>query len=314
MIKVVFVLLVAFLFTAGFVCNGGGTRSATNYDEIGKYAKSVTFYDAKKAADKYLFYYPEGHLAKAPIVLFLPGGNANIMGYRGIMQFIASHGYFVIGTTVSGEYSDYLTNIAFDKALAVAKKTHPEMDFSKLAVMGHSQGGGLAFPVMQHLLQSGSYGNNKNIVISIDGWFPFEMNQKDLRELKTMVSFIQFGGYRGTGTDPRITLTILNLINDVNEKAYITLNEHRHHSYSGGDLKTILTRKDLLKPIMALLDYKLKGDRNAKHIVLDGYKKTVEKVTATLGPIGASCKGRYNSTRVIIKNDIDYCHPELYKR
>ena len=314
MMKIVFVLLFALLFTGGFVCRGGGTRSATRYDKIGKYAKFVTFYNAKMASDKYLFYYPEGQLAKAPIVLFLPGGNANIMGYKGIMQFIASHGYFVIGTTVSGEYSDYLTNIAFDKALAVAKKTHPELDFSKLAVMGHSQGGGLAFPVMQHLLNGGIFGSKKNIVISIDGWFPFEMNQKDLRELNTMAAFVQFGGYKGTGTDPRITLAILNLIDDKNEKAYITLNEHRRHSYSGGDLKTIVTRKDLLKPIMALLDYKLKGDQKAKHIVFAGYKETVKKVTAALAPIGASCKGRYNSTRVISKNDIDYCHPELYKR
>ena len=240
MIKIVSVLLVAFLFTVGFVCRGSSARSATSYDKIGKYAKFVKFYNDKMASDKYLFYYPEGHLAKVAIVLFLPGGNANIMGYKGIMQFIASHGYFVIGTTVSGEYSDYLTNIAFDKALAAAKKTHPEMDFSKLAVMGHSQGGGLAFPVMQHLLNGGTFGSKKNIVISIDGWFPFEMNQKDLRELKTMAAFVQFGGSKGTGTDPRITLSILNLIDDTNDKAYITLNDHRPHSYSRGNFKTLL--------------------------------------------------------------------------
>ena len=179
--------------------------------------------------------------------------------------------------------------------------------------MGHSQGGGLAFPVMKHFLDGGTYGNDKNIVISIDGWFAFGMDQHDLRGLNTMTSYVQFGGYSGTGTDARISLSISNLINDPNEKTYNVLNDNTLHGYSKGDLNTVLAKKDLLKPIRALLDYKLKGDMNAKETVFNGYADTIKKVNAALSPIGRSCKGEdYNAKATTSQNNIDYFHPELY--
>jgi len=318
--KIIPILTAAMFFVVG--CGGGSSKSpnstTTQYDEIGQYASSVTLYNDKEDSDKYIVYSPEGHLADAPIVLFLPGGNADINSHKGLMAFIASHGYFVIGTTVSGEYSDHSSNIAFEKALALAQTSHPEMDFTKLAVMGHSQGGGVAFPVMKHFLDGGTFGADKNIVISIDGWFAFGMDQQDLRGLNTMASYVQFGGYSGTGTDARISLSISNLINDPNEKSYTVLNNNTRHGYSTGDLNTVLSRKDLLKPILALLDYKLKGDMNAKNIVFDGYADTIQNVNAALPPIlplpsKASCRGDcYNAKATISQNDIDYCHPELY--
>ncbi len=317
--KIHLLLITITLFIVG--CGGSSNppnSKVTQYDEIGEYATSVKLYNDKEGSDKYIVYSPEGHLADAPIVLFLPGGNADINSHKGLMEFIASHGYFVIGTTVSGEYSDYSSNIAFEKALAQAQISHPEMDFTKLAVMGHSQGGGVAFPVMKHFLDGGTYGNDKNIVISIDGWFAFGMNQQDLRGLNSMASYLQFGGYGGTGTDARILLSISNLINDSNEKSYMVLNDNTTHGYSTGDLNTVLSRKDLLKPILALLDYKLKGDMNAKNIVFDGYAETIDKVKAALPqilplPSKASCRGDYyNAKATISKNNIDYCTPELY--
>ena len=309
----------AAFFTVG--CGGGSgspSPKVTQYDEIGQYASSVKLYNDKEASDKYIVYSPEGHLADAPIVLFLPGGGSDINQHNGLMEFIASHGYFVIGTTVSNEYSAHSSNIAFDKALALAKTSHPEMDFSKLAVMGHSQGGGVSFPVMKHFLDGGTFGNDKNIVISIDGWFAFGMDQQDLRGLNTMASYIQFGGHSGTGTDARIPLSISNLINAPNEKAYMVLNDGTPHGYSTGDLNSVLSKKDLLKPILALLDYKLKGDMNARDIVFNGYADTIQEVNAALPPIlplpsKASCRGDYyNAKNSISQNNIDYCHPELY--
>jgi len=318
--KIIPIFSAVMFFIVG--CGGGSSKSpsstTTQYDRIGEYASSVRLYNDKEASDKYIVYSPEGHLADAPIVLFLPGGNADINSHKGLMEFIASHGYFVIGTTVSGEYSSHSSNIAFDKALALAQITHPEMDFSKLAVMGHSQGGGVAFPVMKHFLDGGTFGNDKNIVISVDGWFAFGMDQQDLRGLNTMASYVQFGGYSGTGTDARISLSISNLINDPNEKAYMVLNDNTPHGYSTGDLNTVLSRKDLLKPILALLDYKLKGDMNAKEFVFNGYADTIQKVNAALPPIlplpsKASCRGdNYNAKATISQNNIDYCHPEYY--
>lgn len=318
--KIIPILTAVMFFSVG--CGGGSSKSpsstTTQYDKIGKYASSVRLYDDKEDSDKYIVYSPEGNLANAPIVLFLPGGNADIHSHSGLMRFIASHGYFVIGTTVSSEYSDHSSNIAFDKAFALAQTAHPEMDFSKLAVMGHSQGGGVAFPVMKHFLDGGTFGTDKNIVISIDGWFAFGMDQQDLRDLNTMASYVQFGGYGGTGTDARISLSISNLINDPNEKAYFVLNGNTPHGYSTGDLNTVLSKKDLLTPVIALLDYKLKGDMNAKDIVFNGYDDTIQKVNMALPPIlplpdKASCRGdNYNAKATTSQNDIDYCHPERY--
>ena len=287
------------------------------YGELGVFKDSIKFYSDKVTTDKYTVYFPEGHLTNAPIVLFLPGGSTPLSYYNGVMEFIASHGYFVIGTTVNNEYSDYLSNRAFTKALTLAKSSHPEMDFSKFAVMGHSQGGGLAFPVMEHFLDTGDYGADKNLVISLDGWFAFGMNQQDLRELNTMAAFIQFGGYAGTGTDPRIHLTISNLIDDANEKTFLTLNENTPHMYIKGDLNSILPKKDLLKPIIALLDYKLKGDKDAKQIVFKDYAETLQRVNAQLPVIKAvgknSCNGdNYNAKNTTSQNDIIYCTPEAY--
>jgi len=312
--KTMLLLVTVVLFIVG--CGSSSSNPSnpkTEYDKIGQYASSVKLYNDKEALDKYIVYSPEGHLANAPIVLFLPGGNVDINDYKGLMAFIASHGYFVIGTTVSNEYSSYSSNIAFDKALALAQSAHPEMDFSKLAVMGHSQGGGVAFPVMKHFLDAGNIGNDKNIVISVDGWFAFGMDQQDLRGLNTMASYVQFGGYSGTGTDARISLSISNLINDSNEKAYLILDDDTPHMYAKGDLNALVARKDLLKPILALLDYKLKGDTNAKEFVFKDYADTIQKINTALLPIGRSCRGdNYNAKATISQNDIEYCHPERY--
>ena len=67
----------------------------------------------------------------------------------------------------------------------------------------------------------------------------------------------------------------------------------------------------------ALLDYKLKGDNDAKKIVFKDYADTLQKVNAQLPVIKAvgrnSCNGdNYNAKNTTSQNDIVYCTPEAY--
>jgi thioesterase domain-containing protein len=287
-------------------------RGDNIYGEYGTYhVKTYSSYG-------YVVYYPEGGLEEAPLAFFLPGGGdkTSINDYSGLMNFMASHGVFVIGTNAKS-YSPSPAIDSLSGALASAKKYHPELNFSKLGILGHSLGGGIAFPVMKHFLGQG-YGAEANFVVSLDGWFSFGMNQGDLGSLNTTASFMQFNGYVGTGTDPRIDLTILNLLPDNTEKSFITLGSN-NHSYAKGNLANILEKTDLLAPIHALMDYKFNGNRGGYNILFDGYQSTVNSINQALKSKDdpryseGDCEGViYNAKPVIDKFDIDYCHPELY--
>jgi hypothetical protein len=325
-----FLMIVYLSFLAG--CGGSGSDDSSpnnsnsvnpqpvnqqniqSYGEVGKFRSNLDYY--QNNADKYVVHYPKGHLDNAPIALFLPGGHIHINKYNGLMKFMASHGYFVIGTQVNSEYSDYSSNKSFDKALAVARQHHPEMDFGKLVVMGHSQGGGLAFPVMKHFLDKGEYGTDSNLIVSIDGWFAFGMDQQEMSSLITNASFIQFGGSLGTGTDPRINLTLLNLMPNTNEKSFFLLDKSRNHMYLVGTLDEVLAKKDLLKPIHRLLDYQFNQNNAVRETIFSSYEDTIERINNGLKDVtsySGDCMGdAYNAFNIIKHNNINYCQPDRY--
>ena len=225
-----------------------------NYEKLGGY-KVLRYPDAALASGDYVVYYPKDGITKdMPVVAFLEGGGlgTKIDDYRGVMKYLASQGYFVIGAESGGGYdTDYngLRNIR--AAIKVAQKHH-HLTVSKLAVMGHSQGGGQSFYVMKKL-QEDSFGSEASLVLSIDGWFSFDMTQADFRQLQGTIAFIQMNGLKGTGTDPRIDLTIWNLASQT-EKHFLTLPQN-NHGYIKGDIDTMLKdKKDVLYLVGSLLD------------------------------------------------------------
>ncbi len=163
------------------------------------------------------------------------------------MKFMASQGYFVIGAEGESYDSEFFKYV-FESAINTARDSH-NLSLSKLAVMGHSQGGGQAFYVMNYFRNQG-YGNASSLVLYIDGWFSFNMNQADLEAMDSTVSFIQMNGVHGTGIDPKIPLSIWNLL-DNSPKSYFMLPQY-DHNYVSGDLQNVLAKKDLLFLIGAL--------------------------------------------------------------
>ena len=285
---------------------------------VGEFINDVKIY--KNNADKYAVFYPDGHLNNKPVILFLSGAGASTPDevsskYKGLLRYIASQGYYVIAIPYQGSYLADLSIASIEKALVTSRQYHPELDFSSLGVMGHSVGGGQAFPVIKHFLDANqNYGKKASFVLSIDGWFPFGMQQDDLRNLHTTASIIQFGGEEGTGTDPKIHITTMNLLPQSNKKSYHVLGDATGHSYLTGDLDNILGKQDLLEPIQSLLDYTF-AEGNGDFLV--SYTDTIAKVLAAIEnhDYWDDCLGGGYGAKSIFNeynNDINYCDPESY--
>jgi hypothetical protein len=265
--------------------------------------------------EKYIVYYPKNAIAKdMPVVLFLEGGGkpTKITDYEGIMKYLASRGYFVIGGETGAGYDIKNYVYIFENAINTAKDAHG-LSIKRLAVMGHSQGGGDSFYVMKYFQDKG-YGSDASLVLSIDGWFAFDMNQDDLRKLKGDVRFLQMNGLIGTGTDPRIKLSIWNLSSQTDRK-FLTLPEN-DHGYVKGDFADILGKKDLIHIIGALCD-------DTFSHVSSGYDSIDESRKATFGEIEGmlgdeenyidDCAGVQDNAKNELTNyDIDYCNYKKY--
>jgi len=267
--------------------------------------------------EKYIVYYPKNAISKdMPVVLFLEGGGkgTKITDYKGIMKYLASRGYFVIGGETGAGYDIKNYVHIFENAINTAKDAHG-LSMKRLAVMGHSQGGGDSFYIMKYFQDKG-YGSDASLVLSIDGWFAFDMNQDDLRNLRGDVRFLQMNGLVGTGTDPRIKLSIWNLSSQTDRK-FLTLPE-KNHGYVKGDFADILGKKDLIHIVGALCD------DTFDHVSF-GYDSIDESRKATFGEIErelddkanyyGDCVGiHYNAREGQLKDyDIDYCAYELYR-
>ncbi len=279
---------------------------------LGEY--NVTRYpDQNLTDDGYVVYYPTDNITPdMPVVLFLEGGGSGIHidNYSGIMKYLASYGYFVIGGE-TGEGYDIRNYVhIFDEALDTAKDAH-ELSIKKLAVMGHSQGGGQAFYVMKYFQNKG-YGE-VSLTLSVDGWFAFDMNKSDLRDLKGDVRFLQMNGVEGTGTDPRIKLTIWNLA-DQTDRRFLTLPKD-NHMYIAGDINQTLKKKDLIGTIGAIVDDSFSRSNTGYCSLPDERKSSYEKIEKNLKDKSeyhsGDCAGeQYNAKNELQDYDIDYCEYE----
>ena len=285
------------------------TKTLSNgYGDLGNYTP-IAYNNGKQGDQKYIAYYPEGGIsADMPVVLFIKGSGANIEGYSGIMQFMASKGYFVIGVDANSFQGWYITG-KLEIALNEMKEAHG-LNVSKLAIMGHSLGGGQVFHAMKKFRDEG-YGNYGSLALSIDGWFSFGMNQIDFNQLDTQVSFIQMNGVQGTGDDPRIKLKIWNLAT-IAEKSFYTL-PSTNHSYVGGNLDNILQKEDLRLMIGALTDDVFNNSSEGKAAIpanntvsYDDIRNALKNQDAYTGAGNCSGSGG-GALDVIQKNDIDYC-------
>ena len=283
-----------------------GPYAVERYPATGLENATVTYRPPVNAIDEW-----------TPVILFLEGGGSGIHidDYNGTMQFLASQGYFVIGVESGSSYDSDEAAQRLKDELTLAKQRFTVLTGERLAVMGHSQGGGQAFYVMK-FMQAQGYGSSSSAVISLDGWFAFDMNQSDLEGLRTQTAFVQFNGVEGTGTDPRINLTIWNLL-DQSNKHYL-IPPYTEHMDAAGDLETMLGRRDLLWMIHALLEDAFTGRTKGYDSIPDEQKTSYEAVHDALKAIGtysdSNCDGHeYNAAAYLQQNDINYCTPEAYR-
>jgi len=285
-----------------------------DYSKLGGFDRSR--YPENGLSNEYVVYSPkDGITQDMPVVIFLEGGGQGpkIDHYRGIMQFMASKGYFVIGTESGGGYdSNHAKRIA-ENAIKTAKNAHG-LTISKLAVMGHSQGGGQAFYVMREFQRQG-YGQEASLVISVDGWFSFTMNQADVAALQGDISFIQMNGLKGTGTDPRIHLSIWSLAKQTT-RTFFTLPKN-DHGYIVGDLNNLLNKSDLLQLIGSLTHDAFNKSENGYQSIPDERKASYQNIYDALRPESeyrhGDCAGNdYNAIGHLVDFDINYCTPNAY--
>ncbi len=279
---------------------------------ISSAAHNVVRYPQNGLHNGYVVYYPNNAIKPdMPVVVFLEGGGSGpkIDDYRGVMQFMASKGYFVIGAEQGESYdSAYGASIVND-AINTAINAHG-LSVSRLAVMGHSQGGGQAFYVMKDLQDKG-YGSEGSLILSIDGWFAFSMNQADLGVLKGDVAFLQMNGVQGTGTDPRIHLSIWNLLSGQTSKSFYILPEN-NHGYVKGDWADLQNKADLRNMIEALTYDAFNDSQQGAASIPAQNKTTVDEIQQALKPenqYAGDCKGIHYNARngMLNNNDIDYC-------
>lgn len=309
-VNVVLVSAIVVLILVG--CQIGTSQPSTqssDKDFAAFGALDVTRYpDSGLSSNEYVVYYPKNSVTQdMPVVVFLEGGGAKpqIDDYRGIMQFIASQGYYVIGAEQGQSYdSSYAAKIVQD-AIDAATQDYG-LTLNKIAVMGHSQGGGQAFYVMKYL-QGQGYGAQGSLTLSLDGWFAFSMNMEDLQVLQGDVGFVQMNGLEGTGTDPRINLTIWNLVTQT-RRHFFTLPENDHY-YVAGDVSN---KSDIRRLIGASLYDAFTGGRLGYDAIPPENKTTYDAIKQALKEKNAygegDCAGdQYDARYTLDNNDIDYC-------
>ena len=205
---------------------------------------------------------------KLPIVLFAPGWSSrDHTNYKTLLTFIASQGYAVIYAQSPMEYS---ANESISRISAVLNDDLVSRNFdkSKLGVIGHSSGGGIAFKIMDYFSKKG-YGNAGRFVFAMDPWFAFDMSAEDFKNFpkNTKVVIQQYNKHNTT--DPRIALTIfdkLSILGDNNRdyQVYLDLD----HGYPAGS-GSYEQKQVILKPLDALMSYTFFEDQNAYKIALD---------------------------------------------
>ena len=302
--------LMLIVLLGNFACSENQRENnVVKYEKLGVYTPQTYISKDKKGKLKYVSYYPNGGVEREmPVVLFIKGGgDLDIYSYSGIMKFLASKGYYVIGVDTNSYSSSYVMKY-LEKALDEIRAKH-NLTLSKLAVMGHSLGGGQAFYVMNALQKKG-YGKRGSLAVSIDGWFAFEMNEQEMMGIKGSVAFIQMNGLKGTGTDPRINLKIWNLLKNA-KKSFYTL-PSKNHNYITGKLTGILQKKDILFMIGALshdaFTHSNEGSLQIPQKNRASYKDIFNALEAQSSYRGGDCKGlQYRAIEVIKNNNIDYC-------
>jgi len=213
---------------------------------------------------------------KTPVVFFISGWTKETPAakYDALFRFIASHGYTVIyqlqGAKTTAQFAiDGITAFLNSTDNTVQNTLLPNIDITKLGVLGHSAGGGMTLTVLKHFSELG-YGTNGRFVMMYDPWYAFDMSETDIKGLPNNVNVVleQFG-YRGNndanGTDARIPLTLYSLLTSIpddHKDYYVYDQQNANHTYPYGNGRPYSDMQGILKPLDALMYYTFEDDQN----------------------------------------------------
>jgi hypothetical protein len=250
---------------------------------------------------------------KLPLILLVPGwGSQNASDYESLLRFIASQGYIVAYAKDAWKYSaknfiDRFSNLLAEETVA------RHIDKSKLGVVGHSAGGGLAVPVLEYFSSHG-YGDSGRFIFIMDPWFPFEMTQKRFQNIPKNTHLLIQLYLKGTQTDPRIPLTIhdkLSFLGD-SHRDYQLYHDITHGYPQGA--RPFSDMQIILKPLDALIEYTFHNNQEAYPIAMElGSDVPLQKhqETESLSPsehYAYPCYGQLEPLKkVILEYGVDYC-------
>ncbi len=236
-----------------------GTHEVSKFTEADYAYTSVYFPSDIATMDK-----------KTPLVLLVSGwfGTPKTSEkYETLLKFIASHGYTVIYTDEGSTTDEQFSIKAFNKMLSsndevMKTQIMPNLDTTRIGVIGHSAGGGIAFTVLDYFSNNNEFGSNGRFVIAYDPWFAFGMSKAMMQALpnNTNAVILKFGVGGNNdmdGTDARIPLTEFYLLTSIaaSKKDYqIYDKENAAHNYPTGSGATS-AMQGVLVPLDALLDY-----------------------------------------------------------
>jgi hypothetical protein len=237
--------------------------NGTQYGQMG--SKEVL----KEDKDGYKIYSPKD-MVNPPVVLFLAGSDTVVSRYTNLMEFIASHGYYVIGFDDKGEeqYDDR-------KIIARLNDARDIADTSRLGIVGHSTGGSNALRYLEGI-RAANHATTTSAIVNLDGYFVTDTRPDKIVNLNTNTLILAFGGVNGTEydnklyQDVKLNLSLYNLLKynevDGENTAFLHINANEQHSYPTNS-DNYMSKQDLLVPVHKYLNAILKDDQNAQDIL-----------------------------------------------
>ena len=289
-------------------------RTVTVQKEYGKAGIHPTDYQPKESTAESTVYFPADLQAgeKVPVVFFASGWHSNAEAYKHtdystLLRFIASQGYYVIYLR-----QGWLNDRTFPRYQEALDRYADHIDTTRIGVVGHSLGGGNTFKILDYFSKEKGYGENGRFIMVIEGWYAWEMNQADMKNLPpnthlVMQQYGPGGNNAVNDTDPRIVLTEYYMLDSIPaaQKDYQVYAD-ANHTYPYGD-RDYGDMQIILKPLDALMDYTFNHTAAAHDIALeignddpyaDGHG--IQEVKPQ-NAYGNKCDGSDTHT------DIDYC-------
>lgn len=152
-----------------------------------------------------LVYHPKNLQGEiAPIVFVVKNHSSPRKKMATLINFIASHGFYVVlidpSVADSNYYTEPKTRIAprYIEIVNFLKGNGHNLDTSKIGVVGSSYSGGNTFPVLHRLKEEG-YGANASFLLAIESSNAFQMSKADMKSLSTNNTYITLLEYDKKG-------------------------------------------------------------------------------------------------------------------